>query len=234
MIFCARPCRRHTWPDLAAKSVMESGGLVSDEIVLAILKDRMARTGCEGGRHSRRLPAHRRAGERRWTRLFDRVGQKVTAAISLEVDDEAMIGPCRRAALPAPPAVKAIMTLSKPPAVPGTCDKCGGTAFKRRADDNAETARAQAWRLSRRDRTTDCALRDARCARSSRRNGVHRRHRRRARPIVSARCNEGGRHPRGWGVSDGRKRQGVRQNGRQIFVQCLLGREYQAHQDQLW
>ena len=27
------------------------------------------------------------------------------------------------------------------PAVAGTCDKCGGTDFKRRADDNAETVR---------------------------------------------------------------------------------------------
>ncbi|MES2549231.1 MAG: nucleoside monophosphate kinase, partial [Pseudomonadota bacterium] len=31
----------------------------------------------------------------------------------------------------------------KQPATAGTCDKCGGTAFKRRADDNAETVRAR-------------------------------------------------------------------------------------------
>ncbi len=31
----------------------------------------------------------------------------------------------------------------KQPAVAGTCDKCGGTAFKRRADDNAETVAAR-------------------------------------------------------------------------------------------
>ncbi len=29
----------------------------------------------------------------------------------------------------------------KKPTVAGTCDKCGGTSFKRRADDNAETVR---------------------------------------------------------------------------------------------
>ncbi|MDZ4065971.1 MAG: adenylate kinase, partial [Tabrizicola sp.] len=29
------------------------------------------------------------------------------------------------------------------PAAAGTCDKCGGTAMKRRADDNAETVRAR-------------------------------------------------------------------------------------------
>jgi adenylate kinase len=31
----------------------------------------------------------------------------------------------------------------KQPAVAGTCDKCGGTTFKRRADDNAETVGAR-------------------------------------------------------------------------------------------
>jgi len=29
----------------------------------------------------------------------------------------------------------------KQPAKAGVCDKCGGTAFKRRSDDNAETVR---------------------------------------------------------------------------------------------
>ena len=67
-------------------------------------------------------------------------GQKVTAAISLEVDDEAMVG-----------RVAGRYTCGgcgegyhdefKQPAHAGTCDKCGGTAFKRRADDNAETVR---------------------------------------------------------------------------------------------
>jgi len=33
----------------------------------------------------------------------------------------------------------------KLPAVAGICDGCGGTAFKRRADDNAETVRARLY-----------------------------------------------------------------------------------------
>ena len=33
------------------------------------------------------------------------------------------------------------MINSRNPAVEGTCDKCGGTEFTRRADDNEETVR---------------------------------------------------------------------------------------------
>jgi adenylate kinase len=72
--------------------------------------------------------------------LLAATDQRVTAAISLEVDDEAMVG-----------RVSGRFTCAgcgegyhdefKLPAVAGTCDKCGGTAFKRRADDNAETVR---------------------------------------------------------------------------------------------
>ena len=73
-------------------------------------------------------------------RLLAAAGQKVTAAISLEVDDEAMVG-----------RVSGRFTCGacgegyhdefKQPATAGVCDKCGGMAFKRRADDNAETVR---------------------------------------------------------------------------------------------
>ena len=72
--------------------------------------------------------------------LLARSGQKITAAVSLEVDDEAMVG-----------RVSGRYTCAgcgegyhdrfKQPATAGTCDKCGGTAMKRRADDNAETVR---------------------------------------------------------------------------------------------
>ena len=122
-----------------AKAVMEAGQLVSDEIVLAILKDRMAEPDTARGVILDGFP--RTAGQ---AGALDGVlaekGQKVTAAISLEVDDEAMVG-----------RVSGRYTCGgcgegyhdefKKPAVAGTCDKCGGTAFKRRADDNAETVR---------------------------------------------------------------------------------------------
>lgn len=122
-----------------AKAVMEAGQLVSDEIVLAILKDRMAQPDVARGIILDGFP--RTDGQAAaLDGLLAQVGLAVTAAISLEVDDEAMVG-----------RVSGRYTCGtcgegyhdefKKPAVAGTCDKCGGTAFKRRADDNAETVR---------------------------------------------------------------------------------------------
>jgi adenylate kinase len=124
---------------LAAKAVMEAGALVSDEIVLAILKDRMTAADVKAGVILDGFP--RTAGQAAaLDGLLAEAGMAVSAAISLEVDDEAMVA-----------RVAGRYTCAgcgegyhdefKLPATAGVCDKCGGTVFKRRADDNAETAR---------------------------------------------------------------------------------------------
>ncbi|MCZ8152655.1 MAG: adenylate kinase [Rhodobacteraceae bacterium] len=122
-----------------AKAVMEAGQLVSDAIVLAILKDRMAAPDVAKGVILDGFP--RTDGQAAaLDALLTAAGQKVTAAISLEVDDEAMVG--RVAGRYTCAACgEGYHDEFKQPAVAGTCDKCGGTAFKRRADDNAETVR---------------------------------------------------------------------------------------------
>jgi adenylate kinase len=122
-----------------AKAVMEAGQLVSDDIVLAILKDRMAQPDVAKGVILDGFP--RTAGQAAaLDGLLADGGGKVTAAISLEVEDEAMIarvsgrytcGTCG----------EGYHDQFKQPAKAGTCDKCGGTDFKRRADDTAETVR---------------------------------------------------------------------------------------------
>ena len=122
-----------------AKAVMEAGQLVSDDIVLAILRDRMAAPDVAKGIILDGFP--RTAGQAAaLDTLLAETRQKVTAAVSLEVDDAAMIarvsgrytcGTCG----------EGYHDDFKQPATAGTCDKCGGTAFKRRADDTAETVR---------------------------------------------------------------------------------------------
>ena len=122
-----------------AKAVMEAGQLVSDAIVLAILKDRMAAPDVTKGIILDGFPRTAVQAEA-LDKLLAAAGQKITAAISLEVDDEAMVA-----------RVSGRYTCAgcgegyhdefKQPAKAGVCDKCGGTAMKRRADDNAETVR---------------------------------------------------------------------------------------------
>ena len=123
----------------AAKAVMEAGQLVSDDIVLAILKDRMAAPDVAKGIILDGFP--RTAGQAAaLDGLLEAAGQSVTAAVSLEVDDEAMVG---RVAgrFTCAACGEGYHDEFKRPAVAGACDRCGGTAFKRRADDNAETVR---------------------------------------------------------------------------------------------
>ncbi len=120
-----------------AKAVMEAGNLVSDDIVIAILRDRLAEPDCAQGVILDGFPRTTVQAEALDTLLAER-GQKIDAAISLEVDDAAMVkrissrftcGGCG----------EGYHDSFKPTASPGICDTCGGTDMKRRADDNAET-----------------------------------------------------------------------------------------------
>jgi adenylate kinase len=122
-----------------ARTVMEAGQLVSDDIVLAILKERMAQPDVAKGVILDGFP--RTAGQAAaLDKLLAAAGQRVTAAISLEVDDEAMVARVSGRYTCAA-CGEGYHDQFKQPAEAGVCDKCGGTGFKRRADDNAETVR---------------------------------------------------------------------------------------------
>lgn len=122
-----------------ARAVMEAGQLVSDDIVLAILKDRMAAPDVQKGVILDGFP--RTAGQAAaLDSLLAEAGARVTAAVSLEVEDEAMIARVSGRYTCAG-CGEGYHDAFKQPATAGTCDKCGGTAMKRRADDNAETVR---------------------------------------------------------------------------------------------
>jgi adenylate kinase len=120
-----------------AKAVMEAGELVSDEIVIAILRDRLSEDDCANGVILDGFPRTTVQAEALDALMFD-MDQSIRAAISLEVEDAAMVerisgrftcGKCG----------EGYHDMFKTPAVEGVCDKCGSTDMKRRADDNAET-----------------------------------------------------------------------------------------------
>ena len=125
----------------AAKAVMEAGDLVSDEIVLAILKDRLAEDDVAKGVILDGFPRTTAQAEALDDLLADS-GQKVNAAISLEVEDDAMVERVSGRYTCAT-CGEGYHDTFKQPAQEGVCDKCGGNTFKRRADDNAETVRAR-------------------------------------------------------------------------------------------
>ncbi len=120
-----------------AKAVMEAGELVSDDIVIAILRDRLAEPDCANGVILDGFP-RTTVQAKALDGLMQEIGQSITAAISLDVEDAAMIerisgrytcGGCG----------EGYHDSFKTPAVAGVCDTCGGTEMTRRADDNAET-----------------------------------------------------------------------------------------------
>lgn len=120
-----------------AKAVMERGDLVSDEIVIAILRDRLAEPDCAKGVIFDGFPRTAAQAEA-LDGLMTEAASEITAAISLEVDDAAMVerisGRYTCAA-----CGEGYHDSFKQPSKEGVCDNCGGGEFKRRADDNAET-----------------------------------------------------------------------------------------------
>lgn len=125
----------------AAKAVMEAGDLVSDQIVIDILRDRLTATDCAKGVILDGFP-RTTVQAQALDDLLTESGQRINAAISLEVDDAAMVtrisgrytcGGCG----------EGYHDSFKTPAQDGTCDKCGASDMKRRADDNAETVGAR-------------------------------------------------------------------------------------------
>lgn len=121
----------------AAKAVMEAGGLVSDEIVINILRDRLAEPDCAKGVILDGFPRTTVQAEALDVLLAE-TGQKINAAISLEVDDAAMVTRISGRYTCAG-CGEGYHDTFKQPAVDGKCDNCGGEKMTRRADDNAET-----------------------------------------------------------------------------------------------
>ncbi|SCM67670.1 adenylate kinase [Donghicola eburneus] len=125
----------------AAKTVMDAGELVSDEIVINILRDRLKEEDVAKGAILDGFPRTTVQAEA-LDGLLAENGQSVNAAIAMEVDDAAMVERISGRYTCAG-CGEGYHDSFKQPAAEGVCDNCGSTEFKRRADDKAETVGAR-------------------------------------------------------------------------------------------
>ena len=121
------------------KAVMESGGLVSDDIVSDLIRDSLDSLAPETGVIFDGYPRTEPQAHALDDILAER-GRTLDHVIELDVDEDALVaritgrfscGTCGAN----------YHDTYKLPAKDGVCDVCGGTEFKRRPDDNAETVR---------------------------------------------------------------------------------------------
>ena len=124
-----------------AKAVMESGGLVSDELVVGIISSRIDQDDCKNGFILDGFPRTVPQAESLDAMLSDK-GMNLDHVIELKVDDDAMVERiCGR--FTCSKCGKGYHDTFEKPAKDGVCDKCGSTEFTRRADDNEETVRSR-------------------------------------------------------------------------------------------
>ncbi len=126
---------------LQAKAVMERGELVSDEIVSALIGEELDSMGPEAGAIFDGYP-RTEAQAAALDAILAARGRRLDHVIELAVDEEALVEritgrfTCANCG-------KGYHDTFEQPRVPGTCDRCGSTEFKRRPDDNAETVRTR-------------------------------------------------------------------------------------------
>ncbi len=122
-------------------AVMARGDLVTDDIVIGLIAEQL---DGEAGRHGLIFDGFPRTlGQAdALEALMAAKGKFLDAVIEMRVDDAALV---ERIAgrYTCATCGEVYHESSKPTAVAGFCDKCGGTSFVRRADDNAESIRVR-------------------------------------------------------------------------------------------
>jgi adenylate kinase len=121
--------------------VMDSGALVSDEIVSAMIDEKLASLAPETGVIFDGYP-RTEAQARSLDEILAGRGRKLDRVIELEVDEDALVERITGRYTCAS-CGKGYHDTFERPRVEGTCDRCGSHEFKRRPDDNEQTVRTR-------------------------------------------------------------------------------------------
>jgi adenylate kinase len=117
-----------------AQQIMESGALVSDDIMVGIIAERLRQPDAAAGFILDGFPRTIAQAEA-LNRLLKDLGQSLDAVVYFDVPEAELIRRltgrrlCRQ-------CQTAYHTVSAPPRTPGVCDRCGGELYQR--DDDSE------------------------------------------------------------------------------------------------
>ncbi|MCC8169943.1 MAG: adenylate kinase [Oscillospiraceae bacterium] len=117
-----------------AEQYINDGKLVPDDVIVSIVKERLAKPDCEKGFILDGFPRTTAQAE-----ALTESGVKIDKVLSLEVEDEVIVErlssrrECSKCGAP-------YNVVSNKPETEGICDKCGGELIQR-ADDNPSTIR---------------------------------------------------------------------------------------------
>ncbi len=119
---------------LKAKALVEAGKLVSDEIIIGIVGERLAKDDCKNGFILDGVPRTIPQAE-----ALEKIGVDIDAALYLEVPD-AVIEQRMTGRRTCPDCGATYHIAANPPKQDGICDACGGKLTQRK-DDQPETVR---------------------------------------------------------------------------------------------
>ena len=119
---------------LKAKSFIDAGALVPDEVIIGIVDERLARDDCQGGYILDGVPRTIAQAE-----ALEKAGIGFDAVVSLEISEEEILRRMsgRRVCEACGSSYNVVAI---PPRVEGICDNCGGKLIQRK-DDTPETVR---------------------------------------------------------------------------------------------
>ena len=124
-----------------AKEAMEAGELVSDDIVIGIISERIDEPDCSTGFILDGFPRTVAQAEA-LDELLKQKNKTLDAVIEIKVDDERLVEritgrfTCAKCG-------EGYHDTFRRPEKDGVCDKCEATEFSRRKDDNEETVRSR-------------------------------------------------------------------------------------------